>query len=169
MKVFKGFNGDMTCTLGKGTYQYEMGRKEVTDQAKTVSCGFHSGREPFVALSYYKDRSSAWCICEAGGDISEDETGRVSSTELTPIRRLTLREMVMLEAAYIAKHPKVKVHEALMRADEYQIVRGKKQQTEATKGQLIVFLQEDNKGNIIDTEVVEAEEDGKLSMRGRGK
>ena len=54
MIAYKGFNGDLTCTLGKGRFQYEVGRTYKENEAKCARNGFHCVEEPVEVLSRYK-------------------------------------------------------------------------------------------------------------------
>lgn len=46
MIAYKGFNKDLTCTMGKGRFQYEVGKSYKEDSAKCASTGFHCTEEP---------------------------------------------------------------------------------------------------------------------------
>lgn len=133
--------------MGAGTYKYKIGRTEKTQKAKTANSGFHSTREPFGILQYYGNfKNDAFCVCEAGGDINEDADGRVSSTELTPLRRLTPVELAMYEACYIEKHPELKANR--VQRDKgtdngfFAMVRGKDPVAYGKRGTTIILLQE---------------------------
>ena len=41
MRAYKGFNKDLVCTMGKGQYQYEVGKTYKEDVAKCANTGFH--------------------------------------------------------------------------------------------------------------------------------
>ena len=41
MIVYKGMRGNMTCTMGKGIYQYEVGKTYREEQSKAANTGFH--------------------------------------------------------------------------------------------------------------------------------
>lgn len=147
MIVFKGFHGNLTCTMGAGTYKYKIGKTEKTQKAKTANSGFHSTREPFGILQYYGNfKNDAFCVCEAGGDINEDADGRVASTELTPMKRLTPTELALYEAAYIEKHPdfETKLVDRDRGRDNghFAIVRGKDPVAYGKRGTTIILIQE---------------------------
>ena len=46
MIAYKGFNKDLTCTKGKGVFQYEPGKKYVEEKAKCARTGFHAATNP---------------------------------------------------------------------------------------------------------------------------
>lgn len=70
MKMYKGFNKDMTC---RG-FQYEVGKTYETEKAKICSCGFHACENPFDVLSYYDPANSRFCLVdlEANCETSDD-------------------------------------------------------------------------------------------------
>ena len=146
MIVFKGFNKNMVCTMGRGNFKYGIGKKAVAEKAKTANTGLHSTREPFGILHYYGNLGTdIHCICEASGDINEDSKGRVASTELTPLKKLTPQELAIYEAVYIQKHP----HSSNERFGEsaedngyYSIARGKNPKAAGKKGTVVILLQE---------------------------
>lgn len=146
MIVFKGFNKSMTCTMGRGAFKYKVGQKATAEKAKTANTGLHSTREPFGILRYYGHHGEdVYCICEAGGDINEDAVGRVSSTELTPIKKLTPQELAIYEGLFIQKHPDIS-RENFKEKDVdngfYAIARGKNPTAKGKKGTVLVLLQE---------------------------
>ena len=57
MIAYKGFNKDLTCTMGKGRFQYEVGKSYKEDSAKCASTGFHCTEEPIEVLSWYGNDS----------------------------------------------------------------------------------------------------------------
>lgn len=146
MIVFKGFNKNMTCTMGLGTFKYRIGKKATAAGAKTAQTGLHSTREPFGVLSYYSNLNDhAFCICEAGGDINEDELGRVASTELTPLKKITPQELAIYEAVFVQKHPELSDQhfgEIAEHNGYYAIARGKDPRAKGKKGTVICLLQE---------------------------
>lgn len=106
MKVYKGFNSQLQCTRGSGTYQYEIGRNEVTDEANIGKNGFHSSENPVETLRWYPLGSGGKiCLCEAGGSIEEEQEDRISSTELKPLEVLNTVQLAVHIMAYICDHP----------------------------------------------------------------
>ena len=169
MIVFKGMNKDMCCTMGHGRFKYQIGKKAVAKDAKTARTGLHSTREPFGILRYYGHLGTdIHCICEAGGDINEDESGRVSSTELTPLMKLTPQQLAMYEAAFIQKHPQLNsehIRETETDNGFYAIARGKNPKAKGKRGTVVILLQEYARSrNIKTVEIYEI--DGRTNKSG---
>lgn len=169
MIVFKGFHEGMVCTMGRGSFKYKLGVKATAAGAKTANTGLHSTREPFGILDYYNNlKSDVFCICEAGGDINEDEHGRVASTELTPLKKLTPQELALYEALFIEKHPEISneyLEETARSNGYYAIARGKNPKAKGEKGSIVCLLQEySSTKNIKKLEVFEI--DGRINKAG---
>lgn len=92
MRAYKGFRKDLTC---RG-HKFREGEVNVTQKANCVKNGFHCAEDPLDCFSYYPElEDSVYCLVEAAGDIDEDGwDSKISCTELTIIKRLTVREMV---------------------------------------------------------------------------
>lgn len=148
MRVYKGFNADMTCTMGNGRFQYVLGQKATAKSCKTANTGLHSTEEPFGILNYYGDLDrDVFCICEAAGDINEDELGRISSTELTPLKKLTPIALAAHECEYIVNYPNRKTSNLICRDKgeankHFVIVRGKDPRGYGEVGTVVFLLQE---------------------------
>lgn len=108
MIAFKGFNSRLSATMGKGIYQFEIGRTERTGASKTARNGFHCCENPFECMAYYPIGSSRYCMVEAGGSIDEAEDAKISCTELTPVKELSLKELAGYGMVYMIEHPKQK-------------------------------------------------------------
>lgn len=104
MIVYKAFRKGMKCR----SHQFVMGIN-VTDKANCAQNGFHAVEEPFNMFRYYHyepGTTDEYYICDAGGDIDEDDTdSKISCTKLTIIRRLTIEELTAAELLYIKKNP----------------------------------------------------------------
>lgn len=169
MIVFKGFNKNMTCTMGRGAFQYKLGKTATAKEAKTASTGLHSTREPFGILRYYSNLNTCtFCICEAAGDINEDDDGRVASTELTPLKKLTPQELAIYEGVFVQKHPELSGEDFQEQAQDngyYAIARGKNPTARGKKGTVIILLQEYARSHKIKTlEIFEI--DGRTNKAG---
>lgn len=106
MIAFKGFTKDLTATMGKGVYQFEPGRTEVTEKSKTASIGFHCCENPIECMGWYSMyRGSRYFMVEAAGDINEDEFEKIACTELTLIKELSVKELVGHGMMYMVQHP----------------------------------------------------------------
>lgn len=103
MRAYKGFNDGRVC---RG-HKFEVGRPNVTLEANCVRNGFHCAENPLDCFTYYPDvRKSEYWEVEAAGDINEDAVdSKIACTELTLIRRLSIKQMVLAGIAYLARHP----------------------------------------------------------------
>ena len=113
-KAYKMFNEDLTCTLGRGKFQYEPGvwYEETEKEANCHRNGFHASKNPLDCLNYYPDFEKSQCwIVEIDGDIDEDATdSKVSAQRIRLLRRITLPEFVCAAALYIEAHPDMPYH-----------------------------------------------------------
>lgn len=148
MIAYKGFNSDLTCTLGHGRFQYEVGKTYKESEAKCAKNGFHCVEEPIEVLSWYKEHNSRYCMVEAAGDINEDGNERISCTEMTILREVTLQQLGILECQWISEHPDRKESSHVEResgeAEEngIVIVRGKQPKAAGKIGSSIFLLKE---------------------------
>lgn len=134
--AYKGFHKGLIC-MG---YQFVMG-KNVTEKANCRENGFHCAENPLDCLNYYPDiGNSEYCIVAAGGDLDEDGTDtKISCTELTILKRLTLKDFFLHVLVYMADHPKRKrganvQMEKGEAAQGYAVVRGKSPRQKAKSG-----------------------------------
>lgn len=107
MLAYKGFHSDLTCTLGKGVYQYQEGVWIEELKANCARNGFHCAENPIDCLTYYPEWDrSAYYLVEAGGDIDEDGSdSRISCTRIKLLRPLDIYEFVVSSVEYICRHP----------------------------------------------------------------
>lgn len=153
MIAYKGFHKGLKC---RG-YQFKMG-KNVTERAQAAECGFHCAENPLDCLSYYGNMASAeYYIVDAGGDISEDGTDtKISCTELTIIKKLTLEDFVLHALAYMVDHPRRTCNGYVVRekgkanGHGFCIVRGRTPIATGKKGDILAFAKEDADGNILE-------------------
>lgn len=148
MIAYKGFNQDLVCTMGKGRFQYEVGKTYKEDKAQCVSTGFHCVEEPIEVLTWYSDGKSRYCIVNARGDIHEDGNNRISCTEMTVLQEITLQQIGALECKWIQEHPDrlcsshVKQKEGTAN-EGIVIVRGKHPKAAGMIGTTIFLLKEE--------------------------
>ena len=72
IKGYKAFNQDMTCTKGKGVFQYEVGKThEEPELAQARHNGFHFCLSLENVYKFYPQHSRI-CEIEALGDIEGD-------------------------------------------------------------------------------------------------
>ena len=151
--AYKMFNADLTCTHGRGTFQYEPGKWYETDEANCARNGFHCALNPLDCMNYYPrwDTSQCWLVA-VDGDIDEDGTDtKISATKIRLIRRLDLKEFVTHALSYIVTHPHLDTNYRVKReyavadeTDKFIIVRGKDPVAAGTSiGQYIALLQEE--------------------------
>ncbi|MCF2705578.1 hypothetical protein I6E91_27085, partial [Enterocloster clostridioformis] len=50
MLAYKGFNADLTCTCGKGRFQYEIGKTIKESKSKCQNSGAHCAEYPLECL-----------------------------------------------------------------------------------------------------------------------
>lgn len=164
MIAYKGFDIGLRC---RG-YQFSLGRN-ITEKANCMANGFHCAENPLDCLSYYSNmKGSEYCIVNAGGDINEDgRDTKIACTELTIIKKLTVKELFFHGLAFMADHPSREwsSHVKKDKANAYNgyaVVRGIDPLACGKKGDILAFAKEDDKGNII--QLALAEVDGKDIM-----
>lgn len=156
MIAYKGFNKDLSCTMGNGIFRYEVGKMYKENEAKCANTGFHCVEEPIEVLSWYRD--GRYCIVDAGGDIHEDGMERISCTEMKILKEISLEQLGALECEWLIKHPDRKhskhIEKNAGRAvkDRIIIVRGKNPKAAGEMGSTIFLLKESKETK----EIVEA-------------
>ena len=151
--AYKMFNADLTCTHGRGTFQYEPGIWYEEEEANCARSGFHCALNPLDCMNYYGnwDTSQCWLVA-VDGDIDEDGTDtKISATKIRLIRRLDLKEFVTHALSYIVTHPHLDTNYRVKReyavadeTDKFLIVRGKDPVAAGTSiGQYIGILKEE--------------------------
>lgn len=108
MRAYKGFNGNLTCTKGNGTYRYEAGETYFTEASQTARTGFHCCENPMDCLTWYglplgKNNSRIFVV-EAAGDIDEIED-KIACTQITLLKELDLKQLTFEVMKYIILHP----------------------------------------------------------------
>lgn len=165
MIAYKGFNKDLVCTRGKGSYQYEVGKTYKENTAKCASTGFHCVEEPIEVLTWYRGKDARYCVVNAGGDVHEDGDDRISCTEMKILKEITLQQLGALECRWIQEHPERKYSSHVVKnsgtaeKDGIVIVRGKNPKAAGALGATIFLLKEGKAGVI--TEAGAYEIDGK--------
>lgn len=154
MRAFKAFHKDMTCTRGRGSYQYKENTVYREDKAQAHETGFHCAEYILDCYQYYpKDKDTIICPVEASGDIDEDgHDTKISCTVMAIGERLT-REAIVFEAMkYLAKHPKFKDDDNIKtekgKDSFFCIVRGKDPVAAGTKGTVLGLMKEDSRRRI---------------------
>ena len=119
IKAYKGFNKDLTCTMGNGKYQY---REGVWIEEKEANCGangLHCCYNPLDVLHYYSDFDKhVFYLVAADGDIHEDGVNtRISCTKMKLVKKLPVLEFVVHAMAYMYDHPHLKCNSNVHKAD----------------------------------------------------
>lgn len=107
MIAYKGFHGDLTCTFGKGTFQYEAGATITEELSKCARNGLHCAEYVLDCLKWYPlGRGNRYFQVEAEGNIDEDGTDtKISCTKMTLVRELNVKEIALQAMIYICSHP----------------------------------------------------------------
>ena len=182
MIAYKGFNQDMTCTLGHGRFQYQIGVTvdESETGAKCANYGLHCAEDPLDVLNYYRSpESSRYFIVKAEGDIHEDaRDSRIACTKLTPVKELSIQKLALHACHFMISRPEREPNSRVWKekgtADKYfAIVRGKKPMARGDKGATLFLLQEDKDSKEIiefaayEVDGVEIKEDTYYDIDGR--
>lgn len=162
MRAYKGFNESLTC---RG-YQFREGITHVTDKANCVENGFHCAENPLDCFSYYRDwKKSVYYIVEAAGDLDEDgRDTKISCTEMTLVKKLTMGEMTFEVTKYFLQHPgrifepgmygPIKLALDKSVDGDFVIVRGKDPVAAGPKGSIVALLKEKKSGKEIKEAVI---------------
>lgn len=153
MIAVKGFNANLSCTMGKGTFQYEIGKEYEEEQASCAKTGFHCVEEPIEVLRWYKGSGSRYCIVEASGDIHEDGTDRIACAKIKIIKEIDTQQLGVLECLWMQKHPRreysrlvCREHGSGHKRDKIVVVRGKNPTACGFKDTTL-FLVKEKEGN----------------------
>lgn len=171
MLAYKGFNKNLTCTMGKGTFQYEPGIWYSEENARCASTGFHATDNPLDVLSYYNKDDDRYFIVALGGNIDEDGVNsRISAPRIKLVRELTKAELYHEGVIWMSEHPKAPLASAVKmdRGDAegagVVIVRGKKPKAKGKIGDRLYMVKEDKEGMIVEIGMYQV--DGKSILPG---
>lgn len=139
MLVYKGLQQGLVCRgvkLRPGL--------NIEPEANCVKNGWHAAEDPLDCLNYYpNEKESEYWVCEANGDIDEDGTdSKISCTNLTLIKRLSLEEFVMHAIAYMLRYPDRRERNAAYDHGSIHIRRGDEPSASGCDGDVIGLLQE---------------------------
>lgn len=171
MIAYKGFKRDLTCTFGKGIFQYIPGQTIHEDRSKCTTAGLHCAEYPLECFKWYPPgRGSRYFEVEAAGSIDEcQEDTRIACTQLTLIRELTVLQFTARAMMYIVKHPSRQWElscENLMTArdrawarteHDVAIARGRCPLVKGVPGSVLGLLCEEDEGRITDAKVVKVQ------------
>lgn len=146
MIAYKGFNKNLACTLGSGIFQYEIGKTYTESEAKCANTGFHCVEEPIEVRCWYSEPGSRYCIVKASGDVNEDGSDKISCTEMTILKEISLQQLGALECKWIVEHPerknssKVKKDVGNAEKNDIVIVRGRNPKAAGKMGSTIYLV-----------------------------
>ncbi len=148
MIAYKGFTKELTARMGKGSYKYQIGRTEINEEANCARNGFHCVEEPIEVLNWYNSKDDRYCIVKVSGDVHEDGTGRISCSEITPLKEITKIQLAVHECDFLVKHPERSYNNRICKEkgtsgdNGFVIVRGKNPIAKGKNGDLLFLLQE---------------------------
>lgn len=158
MQAYKGVTVTNQARLGNGLFDFEVGVTYKEDKCKTARNGFHCCENPFECLTYYTLGKDRFYFVEAAGEIDEDESERISCTEITLIQELSIAKFALHGMSYIVEHPKrekwqqkhtgVTVEADKAEAELIAIARGTAPMAKASRNGIIGLLMENN-GEIV--------------------
>lgn len=153
MIAYKGFNKDMTCTKGRGTYKYKIGETYREKKSQCASTGFHCVEEPIEVLTWYPN--GRYCMVSAEGDIHEDGTNKIACTEMRILKELTLEQIGILECEWINEHPERECSKLVERdtgkaVNGIVVVRGKNPKAAGKINSTIFLIKENRRGKVVE-------------------
>lgn len=176
MIAYKGFTKDLTARMGRG-FQFQPGETVMEENSKTVRSGFHCCENPFECLAYYPlGQDNRYFMVEASGSIDEDADERISCTEMTLVRELSVMELAGHGMMYMVKHPirdkwqqcRSGITVAKDKAEGTEkkfiaIARGAAPRVKGVQGAILGLIVEPEKGNIVSAKlfIVGEEQAGK--------
>lgn len=148
--AYKMFNKDLTCTRGKGRFQYPKDEWIEEPDANCAKNGFHCAKNPLDCLSYYPDWDNSVCyVVEIGGDIDEDaHDSKISCTRMRLDHELQLPQFVGHALWYVMHHPQmqdnhnIQEERASAGKNHFAIARGKAPAAKGKIGDMIGILKE---------------------------
>ena len=160
MRVFKATRQDMTCTMGQGRFQYEIGVPALAEKSQCAKTGLHACEYILDCMGYYQmDGLNRFFEAEAEGDIAEDgHDSRIACTKLTLKRELNSRDIAVEVISFIKAHPRrdgwecskptvqVKRDEASVEKSGIAIARGENPRVRGGHGAYLGFIRETEEG-----------------------
>ncbi len=141
MIAYKGFRKDLTCTFGRGVFQYRENEWIEEKEANCAKNGLHCSENILDCLSYYRNwEDSAFYEVEIEGDRDEcGENGHISATRMKLSRKLNKWDFVIAALTYLVRHP-----ESLKEMD-YGWIRVRKDSGEAPEAGVVIVCGEQPK------------------------
>lgn len=157
MMAYKGFHNDLTCTMGKGTFQYVPGRWYREKEAKCACKGFHATDNPLDVLAYYNKQDDRYYIVELHGNIDEDAvTSRISAPAIRLVKELSRNELYHEGVLWMIIHEKAPLAAVVKRekgnagGDGNIVVRGKNPKATGLLGDMLYLVKDNHKGEIVE-------------------
>lgn len=176
MLVFKATDADMSCHMGQGIFQYELGVPATAEASKCAGTGLHACEYVVDCLRYYAlDANHRYFMAEAEGDIAEDgQNTRIACTKLTLTRELDRAGIAREAMKFMIKHPRregweysgknIKIAEGYACVTEpggIAIARGSEPSVQGGVGTHIGLLQEED-GRIVEAKLCHVTKDGPI-------
>lgn len=157
MIAYKGFTKDLTARLGKGVFQYEIGKKYTEKEAKCANTGFHCVEEPIRVFEWYDQEDDRYCIVKIDKDIHEDGANKISAARICILREISRVEIAVLQCKWMMDHPRRKYSNRVQEKGKARhgiaVTRGKNPCAAGKIGDYLFLCQEDSKGEIYRFEV----------------
>ena len=157
MIAYKGFTKDLTARLGKGTFQYEIGKIYTEKEAKCANTGFHCVEEPMRVFEWYDREDDRYCLVEIDKDIHEDGTDKLSAARIRIVKELSRVQIATLECEWMIRHQLRKYSRRVQKKVKAQngiaVARGKDPRAAGYIGDYLFLLQESETGEIVRFEV----------------
>ena len=158
MRAYKGFRENLTCTMGNGTFQYEIGKTYTEEECNCTKNGFHCCENPLDVLNWYDGNKDRFCIVKAEGEINQDNVGtKIACTRITLVKEITRLELAVCACEYIRRYPDREIKSKYlfsgtgecMKKNNFVIVRGKNPKAKAVKGGYFFLVVEEKKSTEI--------------------
>lgn len=154
---YKGFNKNLTCTMGKGIFQYEPGKWYKEEEAKCARTGFHATDNPLDVLAYYSKADDRYFIVKMRGNIDEDGTNsRIAAPEIMLARELSKDELYHEGVIWMSAHPKAPWAAVVLKQSGDAagtgnvIVRGEKPKARGKNGDKLYIIRDNKEGYIVE-------------------
>lgn len=150
--AFKGFKHDLTCTMGKGVFQYEPGVWYKEDEAECAHTGFHATYNPLDVLEYYNREDDRYFVVELRGNIDEDAVNsRISAPEICLRKEITKEQLIVAGIKFMIKNPKLPWSNVVKEDkgtawNDYVIVRGENPIARGDEGSMLFLVKESAAG-----------------------
>lgn len=176
MLVFKATDADMTCHMGKGIFQYELGEPATAEASGCGRTGLHACEYVVDCLRYYAlNTNHRYFMAEAEGDIAEDgQNTRIACTKLTLTQELDHAGITREAMKFMIKHPRregweysgkgieiAKDYACVTEQDGIAIARGSNPAVQGGVGTHIGLLREED-GKIVEAKLCHITKDGPI-------